>query len=117
MSFYSTLYNIHIANNFLLSIISYTYGYLRSNSLINGKFLNQFTLQGGNHMTAISKPVNKQKKHMPDHAGVAAPSIYTNADGTISVSTHGSVITEDEPPVHKSFLKEPGSAITHLIGF
>lgn len=62
MSFYSTLYNIHIANNFLLSIISYTYGYLRSNSLINGKFLNQFTLQGGNHMTAISKPVNKQKK-------------------------------------------------------
>ena len=85
MSFYSTLYNIHIANNFLLSIISYTYGYLRSNSLINGKFLNQFTLQGGNHMTAISKPVNKQKKHMPDHAGVAAPSIYTNADGTISV--------------------------------
>ncbi len=116
MSFYSTLYNIHIANNFLLSIISYTYGYLRSNSLINGKFLNQSTLQGGNHMTAISKPVNKQKKHMPDHAGVAAPSIYTNADGTISVSTHGSVITEEEPPVHKSFLKEPGSAITHLIG-
>ena len=62
--------------------------------------------------------ISKTGHNTPDKPLNLKKTVFTNSDGTISISSQkdASTMTEAQKQAGRSLLKDPGSALTHLIG-